>query len=410
MNLTVNADYSRLVPEMSESEFESLKESIRDKGLWVPIIINRDGVILDGHHRYHACIHTGITINTIERNFETKLDEEIFVLECNAKRRHLDDLGKHKIYENLKPRYAEKSKLRLSESGGDRKSEEYKNQVRSGNRTRSSKEKEEGNSSTQAAKQTNLSRAKAERMDYIKDNDPELYEQIGKSDRMTVNKAFTTAKKNVKREIRQEEIKKIQVNLPNTVQLHNQEFQSASIPDHSISLIFTDPPYHDKYLHLYKDLAIQASKVLRDGGSLVCYVGQGNIGKVINLMEEQGLKFWWPIVVKHSGPSASVFGKKVLVACKIMLWFVKGKYEGGFVRDFIQSEFQDKELHEWQQSTVESDYYIEYLTIENEIVYDPFLGSGTFGVSAVKLKRQFIGCEVDPEHFATAERMISDVN
>ena len=43
-------------------------------------------------------------------------------------------------------------------------------------------------------------------------------------------------------------------------------------------------------------------------------------------------------------------------------------------------------------------------------ILDPFLGSGTFGISAVKLNRQFIGCEIDSEHFATAERMISNVN
>jgi site-specific DNA-methyltransferase (adenine-specific) len=46
------------------------------------------------------------------------------------------------------------------------------------------------------------------------------------------------------------------------------------------------------------------------------------------------------------------------------------------------------------------------LTIENEIVYDPFLGQGTFGMSAVKKKRQFIGAEIDSEHFQTAQRLL----
>jgi adenine specific DNA methylase Mod len=72
------------------------------------------------------------------------------------------------------------------------------------------------------------------------------------------------------------------------------------------------------------------------------------------------------------------------------------------VRDTIKSEFQGKELHEWAQSTVESDYYIKHLTVENGVVYDPFMGSGTFGISAVKLGRSFIGCEIDDEHFETA--------
>jgi len=65
-------------------------------------------------------------------------------------------------------------------------------------------------------------------------------------------------------------------------------------------------------------------------------------------------------------------------------------------------------MHEWAKSTIESDYYIKHMTIENEIVYDPFLGQGTFGVSAVKLNRQFIGCEINPEHFENAKRIISN--
>ena len=126
------------------------------------------------------------------------------------------------------------------------------------------------------------------------------------------------------------------------------------------------------------------------------------------MVESHGLKFQWPMVILHGGPSPAIFGRKVLVGYNPMLWFVKGKYDGDMIRDVIQSEFQGKDLHDWAKSTVESDYYIKHMTIENEIVYDPFLGQGTFGVSAVKLNRQFIGCEINSEHFATAERMISE--
>jgi ParB-like chromosome segregation protein Spo0J len=53
--ITVNQEYARLVPKLSKEEYESLKESIKQNGLWVPIIVNSQGVILDGHHRYKAC-------------------------------------------------------------------------------------------------------------------------------------------------------------------------------------------------------------------------------------------------------------------------------------------------------------------------------------------------------------------
>jgi len=388
-------EYEDLVPEISSEEYQSLKDSIKKHGLWMPVIVNPDGIILDGHHRFKICNEFGINTKFSIKSFESKIDEEIFVLEVNAKRRQLDDLGKHKIYVKLKPRYEKQAKERMSEGG-------------KGGTDGPPLIKEKTRSSTQAADQVNLSRKKAEKMDYVKEQNPELYDKIGKTDRMTVNKAYVNTKKAEKKQKRHNELKKQQVSLPETIQLYNKPFQELKIKSNTVSLIFTDPPYHDKYLHLFEDLAVQAALVLRDGGSLVTYVGQGNIGKVINMMEKQGLKFHWPITVLHSGASASVFGKKVLVAAKIMLWFQKGKYSGEFVRDVIKSEFEGKELHEWAQSTKESDYYIKYMTIENEIVYDPFLGSGTFGISAKRLKRQFIGCEVSKEHYETARRLISN--
>ena len=42
------------------------------------------------------------------------------------------------------------------------------------------------------------------------------------------------------------------------------------------------------------------------------------------------------------------------------------------------------------------------------VVLDPFMGSGTTGVAAVRLGRRFIGVEIDPEYFEIAKRRIQD--
>lgn len=41
-------------------------------------------------------------------------------------------------------------------------------------------------------------------------------------------------------------------------------------------------------------------------------------------------------------------------------------------------------------------------------ILDPFMGSGTTGVAAVKLGRKFIGIEIEPKYFDIAVRRISD--
>ena len=40
-------------------------------------------------------------------------------------------------------------------------------------------------------------------------------------------------------------------------------------------------------------------------------------------------------------------------------------------------------------------------------IFDPYMGSGTTGVAAIQLGHNFIGCEIDPTHYATAEKRIN---
>jgi predicted RNA methylase len=66
-------------------------------------------------------------------------------------------------------------------------------------------------------------------------------------------------------------------------------------------------------------------------------------------------------------------------------------------------------MHEWAQSTKEAEHVIKDLTVENQIILDPFLGYGTFGIAALQLNRKFIGIEIDPEHFSNAQRRLSSI-
>jgi site-specific DNA-methyltransferase (adenine-specific) len=51
---------------------------------------------------------------------------------------------------------------------------------------------------------------------------------------------------------------------------------------------------------------------------------------------------------------------------------------------------------------------IEYACPPAGTVLDPFMGSGTTGVAAVRLGRRFIGIEIDPDYFEKAKRRIQD--
>jgi len=80
-------DLCKLFPPMPEDQFNSLIDSIRDHGLLTPIMLP-EGKILDGRHRYKACINLGI-----EPSFEEYEGEDAlgYVIALNLSRRHLDE-------------------------------------------------------------------------------------------------------------------------------------------------------------------------------------------------------------------------------------------------------------------------------------------------------------------------------
>jgi len=91
MSLRVNPEYEKLLPKMSDEEFAELKASICTEGQHYPIVANEDLEILDGYHRFRACIESGIEPDFEVRKFEDKLLEKKFVIEANLRRRHLNN-------------------------------------------------------------------------------------------------------------------------------------------------------------------------------------------------------------------------------------------------------------------------------------------------------------------------------
>ena len=46
-------------------------------------------------------------------------------------------------------------------------------------------------------------------------------------------------------------------------------------------------------------------------------------------------------------------------------------------------------------------------TRENDIVFDPFIGSGSTAIACIQLNRRFIGFEIDKSYWELAQRRIS---
>ena len=99
------------------------------------------------------------------------------------------------------------------------------------------------------------------------------------------------------------------------------------IPPGSVDLVLTDAPYESGYLHLFEPLSLFASRVLRDGGSLVCMMGQSYLPQVLNDLSAH-LRYHWVIAVLVDGRQTLLKVRRIFAAHKSMLWFVKGELPG----------------------------------------------------------------------------------
>jgi len=115
----VKSEYEELLPKLSTKEYEALKLSIKTEGQQLPIIINQQNMILDGHNRYNICMELGVEPKYELKTFPNKLVEKKFVIEVNLKRRHLNDFQKTELAIPLEQIERELAKQRHEEQRGE---------------------------------------------------------------------------------------------------------------------------------------------------------------------------------------------------------------------------------------------------------------------------------------------------
>ena len=77
--------------------------------------------------------------------------------------------------------------------------------------------------------------------------------------------------------------------------------------------------------------------------------------------------------------------------------------------DFIEwSETSEKNGHPCPKPIKFQKLWIDRVAHDAQTILDPFMGSGTTGVAAVQMGRDFIGIEREPKYFDIACRRIED--
>lgn len=230
------------------------------------------------------------------------------------------------------------------------------------------------------------------------------------------------------------------------------------IPNNSLHLMITSPPYNvskeydndlslNEYLNLLKNCFTETYRVLVDGGRACINIA--NIGRkpyiplsdyVSKIMIEIGFNMRGEIIWNKSagagistawGSFQSASNPILRDVHEYILIFSKGNYKRE--RDKEEKELRKdnitkEEFIEWTKSVwtmnTESakrighpapfpeelpNRLIKLFSFTNDIVLDPFMGSGTTAIAAIKNNRNFVGYEINKEYINLANNRIENL-
>lgn len=215
-----------------------------------------------------------------------------------------------------------------------------------------------------------------------------------------------------------------------------------SIDDNSIDLILTDPPYLisrnsnfskgggdiKKYGMISIDfgewdkkeldnnyLFSQYYRILKKGGTLITFY---DIFKITELFDiAKSLKFKQPRIGIWNKTNAVPINAKINYlsnAREYFISFCKGKkkiFNSYYDRAYYEYPIvggKEKTKHPTQKPIKLMEDLIRTHSNEGDIIFDPFMGSGSTGVACKNLNRKFIGIELDENYFQIAKERIEN--
>lgn len=218
--------------------------------------------------------------------------------------------------------------------------------------------------------------------------------------------------------------------------LLNQDVREVfkTIPDNSIDLVVTDPPYKttsrgnagtsggmlqkeiNKKGQVFKHNNIKPQeyipelyRVLKDGSHCYIMTNHVNLQEMLNVATESGFKFVKCLIWDKGN---KIMGQYYMSSFEYILFLRKGKAKrinncgtADILRvPNIKLKNEDgKNLHDTEKPVELMKIMIDNSSNEGDIVFDPFMGIGSTGVACLELNRRFIGVELDEQYFPIAK-------
>jgi len=217
------------------------------------------------------------------------------------------------------------------------------------------------------------------------------------------------------------------------------------IEENSIDLVLTDPPYEldwrqsinfknrksmfhhreetqkwDKDIRtIYKIIFKEFDRIVKYTGSVIMFVRSEYISWAIEEAKKNNFDNKATIVWHKKNPVIQVRKKNYLSSIETILWVARWAEKCPFTFNFkTQNEMHnfieiplcggnERTCHPTQKPLKLIKHLLEIHSNENDLILDPFLGSGTTAVACKQLGRRCIGIEVSGKYCDIATKRLS---
>jgi DNA modification methylase len=215
-----------------------------------------------------------------------------------------------------------------------------------------------------------------------------------------------------------------------------------TLPDSSIDLICTDPPYN---LGRYSTGNIKMSwrsdfnndvagwdhvefdpgewltefkRVLKPTGTIFAFTSYNLLGRWHEAFDPAFDTFQF-IVWHKTNPPPKLYRAGFLNSCELIIAAWDKGHVWNFGRQSEMHNFIEAPIcagrerlkapkHPTQKPLAVLRRLINFATRPGDVVFDPFMGVGSTGVAAIELGRKFVGVEIDETYFDAAARRIAE--
>ncbi len=223
------------------------------------------------------------------------------------------------------------------------------------------------------------------------------------------------------------------------------------IPDCSIDMVLTDPPYSSggtfagdrkadtrtkytsnkyngaarfenfsgdnmdqrSYTEFLRLVFSKARKKVKSGGILATFIDWRNLPAMTDAVQNAGW-IWRGILVWDKGSARNIPGR-YRQDCEFIVWATNGPREVDWTPGFTAAPgcyhipgVPTKKKHHQTEKPVELIESLLRIAPEGGEILDPFMGSGTTGVACVKTGRKFTGIELGQGYFETSQKRIRE--